>query len=77
MWNNFEFLNPEFLWLLAIVPLLALWYFFSRKKDSAQLTIPSVKGFNVKGSILPKLKPLLYLLRFIGIISINHCFSKT
>ena len=28
-WNNFEFLNPEFLWLLALIPLLAIWFFFS------------------------------------------------
>ncbi|MCT4698503.1 vWA domain-containing protein [Tenacibaculum haliotis] len=62
-WNNFEFHNPEFLWLLILIPLLALWNYYSRKKDSAQLTISSVKGFKVQGSILPKLKPLLYLLR--------------
>ncbi|WBX71454.1 vWA domain-containing protein [Tenacibaculum retecalamus] len=62
-WNNFEFHNPEFLWLLILIPLLAFWNYYSRKKDSAQLTISSVKGFKVQGSILPKLKPLLYLLR--------------
>ncbi|TVZ56494.1 Ca-activated chloride channel family protein [Lutibacter sp. Hel_I_33_5] len=62
-WNNFEFHNPEFLWLLGIIPLLAVWYFFTRKKDGAKLTIPSVKGFSVKNSFLSKLKPFLYLLR--------------
>ena len=62
-WNNFEFHNPEFLWLLILIPLLAFWNYYSRKKDSAQLTISSVKGFKVQGSILSKLKPLLYLLR--------------
>ena len=62
-WNNFEFHSPEFLWLLILIPLLAFWNYYSRKKDSAQLTISSVKGFKVQGSILSKLKPLLYLLR--------------
>ena len=62
-WNNFEFHSPEFLWLLILIPLLAFWNYYSRKKDSAQLTISSVKGFKVQGAILPKLKPLLYLLR--------------
>ena len=38
-WNNFEFLNPEFLWLLILVILLAIWYFFMRKKDTAILTL--------------------------------------
>jgi len=66
-WSNFEFHNPEFLWLLIAIPLLAVWYFFMRKKDSAVLTMPSVKGFKTGSSILPKLKPLLYVLRLLAI----------
>lgn len=67
MLNNFEFHSPEFLWLLALIPLLAFWNFYTRKKDSAQLKMSSTKGFKVKGNILPKLKPLLYLLRLAAI----------
>ncbi|MCD8431755.1 VWA domain-containing protein [Tenacibaculum finnmarkense] len=66
-WNNFEFHSPEFLWLLVLIPLLAFWNFYSRKKDSAQLTISSVKGFKINGGILPKLKPFLYLFRLIAL----------
>lgn len=66
-WNNFEFHSPEFLWLLILIPLLAFWNFYSRKKDSAQLTISSVKGFKIQASILPKLKPLLYFLRLVAL----------
>lgn len=69
-WSNFEFHNPGFLWLLILVPLLAAWYFFMRKKDAASLTIPSVKGFNPKQSFLPKLKPLLYLLRLLALAAL-------
>jgi Ca-activated chloride channel family protein len=66
-WNNFEFLNPEFLWLLVLIPLLAIWYFFMRKKDNATLTITSTKGFEVAPSILSKLKPILAALRLTAI----------
>tara|TARA_R110000787_G_scaffold105773_2_gene213297 strand:+ start:4169 stop:5176 length:1008 start_codon:yes stop_codon:yes gene_type:complete len=66
-WSNFEFQNPEFLWLLTIVPLLAIWYFFMRKKEAAVLTVSSVKGFNSKNAILPKLKPVLYVFRLFAI----------
>jgi Ca-activated chloride channel family protein len=66
-WNNFEFHSPEFLWLLLLIPLLAFWNFYSRKKDSAQLTISSVKGFKVQGSIVSKLKPLLYIFRLLAL----------
>lgn len=63
MWDNFEFLNSEFLWLLLVIPFLGIWYFLMSKKDSAVLTIPSVKGFKANQSILSKLKPFLYFLR--------------
>lgn len=66
-WSNFEFQNPGFLWLLTIIPLLAVWYFFMRKKDTAVLRVSSVKGFNSKGSFLPKLKPVLYLFRLLAL----------
>ncbi|CAA0188436.1 vWA domain-containing protein [Tenacibaculum maritimum] len=64
-WNNFEFYSPEFLWLLILIPLLGAWFFFTRKKDTATLTVPSIKGFTPANAILPKLKPLLYLLRLL------------
>ncbi len=67
MWTNFEFLNPGFLWLLVGVPLFAIWHFFTRKKDMAILTMPSVKGFKANASFASKLKPFLYLLRLMAI----------
>ncbi|MDO9275614.1 MAG: VWA domain-containing protein [Lutibacter sp.] len=66
-WNNFEFLHPQFLWLLVLIPLLAIWYFLMRKENSAALIISSTKGFEAKPSIWSKLKPLLYILRLLAI----------
>lgn len=65
-WSNFEFLNPEFFWLLLLIPLVASWYFVVRKKNTATLTVPSIKGFKAEQSLLPKLKPLLYVLRLLA-----------
>ena len=66
-WNNFEFNNPEFLWLLALIPFIATWFFLVRKKETATLTVSSLKGFNTKSSFLPKLKPLLPIIRLIAL----------
>ena len=74
-WSNFEFYSPEFLWLLILVPLLAVWYFFIRKKDVAILTIPSIKGFN-GDSLIAKLKPLLYLLRLLALAAIIIALAR-
>ncbi|AMC11403.1 aerotolerance regulator BatA [Lutibacter profundi] len=67
MFQNFEFLNPQFLWLLLGIPVLAVWYFFTQNKDNATLTIPTTKGFETSPSILSKLKPLLYILRLLAL----------
>ncbi len=75
-WSNFEFLNPEFFWLLAVIPLLAIWHFFMRKKDAAILTMPSVKGFKAEKSFLSKLKPLLYLLRLLALAAVIVALAR-
>ena len=67
MLQNFEFLHPQFLWLLILIPILAIWFFLIRKKESAPLTMASTKGFGVSSSILTKLKPLLIILRLIAL----------
>ena len=74
-WNNAEFLNPEFLYLLILIPLLAVWYFFMRKKDAAVLSIPSVKGFKTS-SFLSKLKPLLSVLRLLALAAIIVALAR-
>ena len=66
-WSNFEFHNKTFLWLLVLIPLLAIWYFFVRKKDTAALTIANTKNFGLSGSILPKFRSVLYLLRLLAL----------
>ena len=74
-WSNFEFQNPEFLWLLILIPLLAVWYFFTRKKDAAVLTIPSTKAFKAS-SFVSKLKPLLYGLRLLALAAIIVALAR-
>jgi Ca-activated chloride channel homolog len=76
MLQNFEFLNPQFLWLLILIPLIAIWYFLIRTSDSATLTIASTKGFEVKPSILSKLKPLLYVLRLLALALIIVALAR-
>ncbi|MBT8245103.1 VWA domain-containing protein [Winogradskyella sp.] len=74
-WSNAEFLNPEFLYVLIIIPLLAIWYFMMRKKDTAVLLIPSVKGFK-NTSFLSKLKPALYVLRLLALAAIIVALAR-
>jgi Ca-activated chloride channel family protein len=66
-WNNFEFLHPQFLWLLLLLPILAIWYFLNQKKDASTLSVPSLKGFKATPSLISKIKPYLAVLRVLAI----------
>lgn len=66
-WYKYEILNPEFLWLLILIPLLALWFYLTRNKNQASLSIPTTKGFEIKPSIWNQLKPILNVLRLLAL----------
>ena len=74
-WTNFEFHNHEFLWLLSIIPFLSIWYFFIRKEDTAHLTMSRLNALKTE-SFLPKLKPLLYLLRLLALAAIIVALAR-
>ena len=74
LWN-YEYVNPEFFWLLLVLPLLILWSVFKRKQQVATLQISSLKGFQ-DTSLLPKLKPLLLVLRLLAITAIIVALAR-
>lgn len=63
MWGNFEFANPEFFWLLLALPLAIAWYIWKYNKQTPAVRISSIKGFKTGSNVLPKLRPLLFILR--------------
>lgn len=67
MLEGIEFLNKEFFWLLLLIPIATVWYLWKRKKQTAELKISNVKGFKAKSSVLPKLKPILFVLRMLAL----------
>jgi len=75
MFDNIQFANPDFFWLLLLLPLAVLWYFFKRKEQSASLKISSAEGF-LKEGILPKLKPLLFILRLLALAAVITALAR-
>jgi len=41
----FEYVNPQFFWLLLLLPLLVFWYIWKGNRQTADLRISSLKGF--------------------------------
>ncbi|AYN65904.1 VWA domain-containing protein [Euzebyella marina] len=75
MLENISFANPEFFWLLLLLPLAVLWYFYKRKEQVASLKLPTIKGFSKKG-ILPRLKPLLFIMRLLALAAIIVAMAR-
>ncbi len=75
MLENISFANPEFFWLFLLLPIALLWYFFKRKEQTATLKISSIQGFNTS-SILPKLKPILFLFRLLALAAIIVAMAR-
>ncbi|SDS32409.1 VWA domain-containing protein [Gramella sp. MAR_2010_147] len=76
MFANFTFENPEFFWLFLLLPLAIAWYFWKRNKQTPELKISSTKGFKTKPGILPKLRPLLFLLRLLTLSLIITAMTR-
>jgi Ca-activated chloride channel family protein len=65
--ENITFLHPQFFWLFTLLPVAITWYIWKRNKQTPTLKVSSLKGFKVKSSILPKLKPLLFAMRILAL----------
>src|SRR6056300_874953 len=46
--NNVTFANPEFFWLLLVLPLILLWYYFKRYSQKARLSMSTLEGIRSK-----------------------------
>ncbi|WP_295180137.1 VWA domain-containing protein [uncultured Christiangramia sp.] len=76
MFANFNFENPEFFWLLLLLPLAIGWYIWKRNKQTAALKISSTKGFKGKSGLLPKLRPILFILRLLTLALIITAMAR-
>ncbi|KGK31146.1 VWA domain-containing protein [Cellulophaga sp. E6(2014)] len=75
MLENIEFANPQFFWLFLLLPVAVLWYFFKRRQETASLKISTIKGF-ASDSLLPKLKPFLFILRLLALAAIIVAMAR-
>ncbi len=70
------FLNPQFFWLFALLPLAIGWYWWKHKQQAPTLKISSLKGFQTKGSFLAKLQPLLFVMRLLALSALIVAMAR-
>jgi len=74
--KNVTFLNPEFFWLLLLLPIAIAWFFWKRNQQTPTLKMSSLKGFQASGSFLAKLKPLLFVFRLLALSSLIIAMAR-
>lgn len=75
--NRVSFENPWLLTLLAIIPLMVLWYFFKTIPNKPELRISSVEGFKLSNkSLVVKLMHFPFILRCISIALIILAIAR-
>ncbi|NJW52848.1 vWA domain-containing protein [Salinimicrobium oceani] len=65
MFDRFVFEDPQFFWLLLLLPLVLAWYVWKRNRQTAELRISSIRGFEAKSGFIGKLRPILFVLRLL------------
>ena len=75
MLQEITFYNPEFLWLLILLPLLVFGNIKINNKKSSQLKISSIKSLGVK-SFKIKIYPILDILRYLAISMLIIALSR-
>ena len=73
--NNWTFANPEFLFLLAIIPLLWVWRFFYSKRQFSSLKISSIQSIKSK-TWKENGKFIIFLLRSLALCFIIIGFAR-
>jgi len=73
--DNLVFKNPEFLWLLLLIPVVIFFMYYFRFKKVSKLKISSFDNFKTK-SFKSKLHPLLNTLRIISIALVIIALSR-
>lgn len=75
--NDIEFLHPNFLYLLLLIPLIIVWHVWQRNKQQASLSISTTSAFtNGQKSFIPKLRPLLIVFRVTAFALITVALAR-
>jgi Ca-activated chloride channel family protein len=74
--EKLSFLNPEFFWLLLLIPAAAAWLYLKRKQQTATLKISSTAGFTGSKSFFVRLYPFLGVFRLLALTALIVAMAR-
>ena len=76
IFNNIEFLNPWLLWLLLLLPIMAAWYYFKKRKQVSPLNISTTRGLGATSFRTLGYKYLIPLLRGLALTALIVAIAR-
>lgn len=67
-WNDISFSNPEYFWLLLVLPILLVWYIFRNKRLQGTFKISSIESLGK--TKFPYFRHGLIALRILGLAAV-------
>jgi Ca-activated chloride channel family protein len=74
--EKLSFLNPEFFWLLLLIPAAAAWLYLKRNQQTATLKISSAEGFTGSNSFFVRLYPFLGVFRLLALTALIVAMAR-
>ena len=74
--EKLTFLNPEFFWLLLLIPAAAAWLYLKRNQQTATLKISSTAGFTGSKSFFVRLYPFLGVFRLLALTALIVAMAR-
>lgn len=76
MLKNITFANPQFFWLLLVLPLMVAWYMYWNKKSKPNVTLSSTIAFKKISSWKDYLYHFLFALRLLAVALIIIALAR-
>jgi len=73
-WNNISFANPEFFWMLVIIPIMIVWYILREKKLYGTVKISTLKSFD--NASFPMFRHSLLIMHSLAIVALIAALAR-
>lgn len=76
MTRTFEFVSPEWFWLLALVPVMIFWFWYSRRRHNAEWNMSALNTADRSTNFWSLAKSFLWVLRLAAMVLIIIALAR-
>lgn len=76
MTRTFEFVSPEWFWLLALVPVMVFWFWYSRRRHNAEWNMSALNTADRGTNFWSLAKSFLWVLRLAAMVLIIIALAR-